>query len=133
MSPSLKYSNSEKTLQNGLNHSQIHSTAGIDFIAFKKDTPVRMPPFLVGVYRWDNWLLSEILLRTSITVMDVTQSIFIIHQQRKKLEGQKPEPHARRRGAVYNDVLAKNISGEDYKVGFINNANQILSGNCEQS
>ncbi|CAF4344453.1 unnamed protein product, partial [Rotaria magnacalcarata] len=126
-------SDSEKTLQNGLNHSKIHSTTGIDFIAFKINTSVRMPPFLVGVYRWDNWLLSEILLRTNITVIDVTQSIFVIHQQRKKLKGEKPEPHSLRRGAVYNDVLVKNISGEDYKVGFINNANQILSGNCEQS
>ncbi|CAF1937112.1 unnamed protein product [Rotaria magnacalcarata] len=133
MSPSLNYSDSEKTLQNGLNHSQIHSTTGIDFIAFKINTSVRMPPFLVGVYRWDNWLLSEILLRTNITVIDVTQSIFVIHQQRKNLEGEKPEPHSLRRGAVYNDVLVKNISGEDYKVGFINNANQILSGNCAQS
>lgn len=54
MSRSLNYSDSEKTLQHALNNSRLHSTTGIDFIAFKTDTPMRMPPFLVGVYRWDN-------------------------------------------------------------------------------
>lgn len=78
-------------------------------------------------------MLSEILLRTNITVVDVTQSIFVIHQQRKEQDGEKPIHHASRIGAVYNDILTKNISGVDYKVCFINNANQVLSGDCEKN
>ncbi|CAF4405830.1 unnamed protein product [Rotaria socialis] len=92
-----------------------------------------MAPFLVGVYRWGNWLLSEMLLRTNATVIDVTQSTFIIHQKLKELDGQKPLHHSSRIGAVYNDELTKNISGADYKVGFINNAPQILSGDCQKN
>ncbi|CAF3854211.1 unnamed protein product, partial [Rotaria magnacalcarata] len=133
VSRSLNYSNPANTLQDALNNSQITSTADIDFIAFKTDTPIYMAPFLVGVYRWDNWLLSEMLLRTNITVIDVTQSTFIIHQKLKELDGQKPLHHSSRIGAAYNDELTKNISGTDYKVGFINNAPQILSGDCQKN
>ena len=133
MSHSENYSDPQKTLQDGLNNSRIHSTTGIDFIAFKTKARLFMPPFLVGVYRWDNWLLSEIILRTNISVIDVTDSIFVIHQQPKKIAGQKQPPHSSRVGADYNDRLAKNISGVDYKLGFINNSPRKLSGDCQKN
>ena len=130
---SFNYTDPEETLKDGLNNSRMHATTGIDLISFKVGTLPRIPPFLAGVYRWDNWLLSEILLRTNITVIDATQSTFIIHQQPKLDEGKKFVPHSSRAGAVYNDQLTKKVSGFDYKVGFIHNAHQILSGDCQKN
>ena len=122
----------EKFFEEGLSKSRLHSTTGIDFIAFRVAMDIRMPPFLIGVYRWDNWLLSEIILRTNITLVDVTQSVLAIHQKATQADGAKPMPHSSRVGASYNDDLTKNMSGSDYKMGFIHNAHQALSGNCQK-
>lgn len=91
-----------------------------------------MPAFLVGVYRWDNWLLSEIILRTNITLIDVTESVLAIHQQPREEPGAKSQNHSARLGAVYNDILTKNASGVDYKLGFIHNAHRKLQGVCNK-
>jgi hypothetical protein len=121
-----------KILEHAFSNSRQHSTTGIDFIAFRTTMRIRMPPFLIGVYRWDNWLLSEIILRTNITLVDVTESVLALHQQAKQPEGANPIPHSGRTGASYNDGLAKNASGVDYKMGFIHNVQQTLSGNCQK-
>ena len=126
------HSNSQQILNDALNHSQIHSTTGIDLIAYRINSKIRMARFLVGVYRWDNWLLSEILLRTNVNVIDITQSAVIIHQQQPIAQDKQVIHHSQRHGAIYNDQLTKNLSNVDYKLGFIHNANEILVGDCHQ-
>ncbi|CAF4614760.1 unnamed protein product, partial [Didymodactylos carnosus] len=57
-----------------LSTGRLHGPSGTDFICYKLNDqhhPIikRMPPFLSGIYRWDNWLLSEFLLTTNVTVV----------------------------------------------------------------
>lgn len=129
---SVNISNPEEILENAKLYSKLHSTTGIDMIAFPVKLQMAMPPFLVGVYRWDNWLLSEIILRTDVTLIDVTTSALAIHQQVSVENGGTQQNHSARLGASYNDALTKNTSGNDYKLGFIHNAHRILEGDCQK-
>lgn len=117
-------------LKNAIMHSRRHHTTGIDLIAFRAKIHLPVLPFLVGVYRWDNWLLSEVILRTNKTVIDITDSSQIIHLQPKNTGNGSIIPHQSRPGADYNDALTKNVSGNDYGLGSIHNAQKILIGDC---
>jgi hypothetical protein len=127
ISRSLRNSDPEAILRDASIHSKIHRASGIDLIAFRTELPIRMLSFLTGVYRWDNWLLSEILLKTNKTVIDVTQSSRIVHLQSKDTEN-----HERRYGAPKNAALVKNASANDYRLGTIGNAHKVLVGDCRQ-
>ena len=89
--------------------------------------PVSFPPFLAGVFRWDNWLLSQLILDDSVSVIDVTSHVLIVHQSKGKAV------HEDTTGASYNDQLAKSLSGSHYKIGTIDNAGYILEGPCVRS
>ena len=130
--PSINISDAAEILKDAKVNSKLHSTTGIDIIAFRTKLRIAMPPFIVGVYRWDNWLLSEIILRTNLTLIDVTASVTAIHQQSQQGTSNTSQSHSSRHGASYNDVLTKNASGVDYKLGFINNAHRILTGDCQK-
>lgn len=128
-------------------NGQLHSAYGIDLFVYRKNalselkfsgaagedesmivaapsspTGLRLPPFLAGVYRWDNWLLSQAILDDSVTVIDMTSSVLFVHQESGR-EKQKD-----RIGATYNDALVKSLSGSHYKIGTIDNAGFLLQG-----
>lgn len=129
---SLTNSDPEAILKDASIYGKLHPASAIDFIAFRTVLPIRMPSFLTGIYRWDNWLLSEILLKTNKTVIDITQSSRIVHLQAKDTENHEPIHHEQRHGATYNAELVKNVSANDYKLGIIYNAHKILVGDCRE-
>ena len=102
-------------------NGRLHDHFGIDlFVYHRKHFPQTFPPFLAGVYRWDNFLLAHFILRGDIAVVDVTQHGLIVHQELTSLN------HNKRRGAEYNDALVKSVSGRDYLLGHVDNADYQL-------
>ena len=101
---------------------ELHSEFGIDLFAYPKSLfdDLNFPPYLAGVYRWDNWLLSEMILRDHVAVIDATRRGLVVHQEMGKVG------HQGRTGAAYNDALAKGRSGLKYKIGNIQNTDYVL-------
>jgi len=134
-----------------INNGQMHSPFTIDMIAYRKKVltelkvddsdsagsnaaaaaslptspgSVRFPAFLAGGARWDNWLLSQLLLDDSVTVVDVSNSVLLVHMELS---------HGRHQDRValpYNDQLAKSLNANQYKIGSVDNAPYILEGQC---
>ena len=106
----------------------MHSEWGIDLFVYTRTlfATLDFPPFLAGVYRWDNWLLSTLILHDDMRVVDASAPQLVIHQQSS--EGQ-PQ-HNNRPGHEYNDEIVKARVGSLYKIGHINNANSIVKGTC---
>ena len=62
---------------------RLHGPYGIDYLAFPKDTRIplhRMPDFLIGIWKWDNWIVDN-MIKSDINVIDGTQAIRAIHLQ----------------------------------------------------
>ena len=106
----------------------MHSEWGIDLFVYTRTlfATLDFPPFLAGVYRWDNWLLSTLILTDDMRVVDASAPQLVIHQQSN--EGQPK--HNDRPGHEYNDEIVKARVGSLYKIGHINNANSIVKGTC---
>ncbi len=109
-------------------HGGIHSEWGIDLFVYTRTVfaSLDFPPFLAGVYRWDNWLLTTLILNDDINVVDATQKGLVIHQQ----SDVKGEEHSKRTGSDFNDRIVKQKVGSLYKIGHILNANTIIQGTC---
>jgi len=89
------------------------------------------PPFLAGVYRWDSWLLSQAILDDSVSVVDMSGSVLLVHQLVPQSKSRVKQQE--RIGAPYNDALAKQLSGTNYKIGTIDNADFVLEGPCARA
>ncbi len=57
----------------------LHSPAAIDYFVFRKGLWPSIPPFGVGRFTWDNWLVMEARRRGAM-VVDGTKRIWAIHQ-----------------------------------------------------
>jgi hypothetical protein len=57
----------------------LHSPAAIDYFVFRKGLWPTIPPFGVGRFTWDNWLVLEARRRGAM-VVDGTKRIWAIHQ-----------------------------------------------------
>ena len=82
------------------------------------------PPFLAGVYRWDQWFVSACILDDSISVLDLSTSVPLVQQHKTQ-----PSPPSKQ-GTAYNDQLVKSLSGNAYKIGYTENAELVLVGTC---
>ena len=109
-------------------HGAMHSEWGIDLFVYTRTVfaSLDFPPFLAGVYRWDNWLLTTLILKDDMKVVDATQPGLVIHQQ----SDVKGEEHSKRKGSDFNDRIVKQKVGSLYKIGHILNANTIVQGTC---
>lgn len=98
----------------------------IDYFVVGKSTAREVinsfPPFIVGAWRWDNVFMSSMYKYTNATVMDATFIAPVLHQL-----SHVEKNHEARRGAQYNDKLAKKYCGDDYFFGTIDFADIILS------
>ena len=107
---------------------KLHSEYGIDLFIYPKAifSLLQFPPYLAGVYRWDNWWLSEMILHDDVTVVDLssTQLPLLTH------DGDRTVDHPTEDGAHYNDRITKLRSGNQYKLGHANNADYKLEGRC---
>lgn len=106
-----------------------HGEWGIDYFVLGskiwEEKLFEFPDFLAGVFRWDNWLLSECIINNKIQVVDATQSVDVIHQDvTDRLD------HWNRSGADYNDALSKSISGQQYRIGNVYFADWNSTGKC---
>ena len=71
----------------------------------------KFPKFLIGIYRWDNAMLSTLLLTRGVKVYDASDSILAMHQ------GIASHNHKREVGSKYNDALAHAFIGKSYIQG----------------
>ena len=85
-----------------------------------KQAFIAMPPFLVGVWRWDSFVLARAILSPSIVVVDATAAVVAMHLQRAAA-GELPQ-HRRRRGTAYCDRLVHDLIGRRYLMGHVLNA-----------
>jgi len=100
----------------------------IDYFVTRKDTYIaylqqKLPPFVIGAWRWDNILMYFIYKFTSVTVIDATLVAPVMHQYENSTV---QRDHHDRRGARFNDELAKQISGKELLFGTIDFADVIL-------
>jgi hypothetical protein len=80
-----------------------HAGWAMDYFIFSRHSlPIEhMPPFLVGVWRWDNWLLGETIRLRGVSVVDASSTIMAIHLGNTTTRLQD------RTGASYNNLLWK--------------------------
>ena len=110
-----------------LNRSTLHDAFGIDVFVVAgarfAELSATFPPFLVGVYRWDNWVLAALLRTSSVSapVVDVTGTMTVGHDD-------VVSDHLRDDGREYNDDLVKAELGRWYRVGNIDNADVLVVG-----
>jgi len=60
-------------------HGRRQTHSAIDYFAFSKGTWGEIPPFALGRFRWDNWLLYDAISR-NVPVVDLTGYVVPIHQ-----------------------------------------------------
>lgn len=90
---------------------------------------IAMPPFLVGVYRWDSFAVARAILSPSIAVVDATAAVVAAHLQRAQTG--KLSQHRHRRGASYSDRLVHNLIGRRFLMGHTLNADYELTAGGE--
>lgn len=57
----------------------LHRPTGIDYFVFKRGMWGAIPPFAIGRFSWDNWLIYR-ALELKIPVVDASQRVVAIHQ-----------------------------------------------------
>jgi hypothetical protein len=107
-----------------LQQAEIHPLFGIDYFIYTRDRAIPLLPFLVGRWRWDNWLLNK-HISTHGMVVDGSEVILAIHQQTR--EGLNFN-HAERPYANVNEELVINESGLAYEGGRLDYVPYVLKG-----
>ncbi len=78
----------------------LHRPTGIDYFAFHRDLWGRLPPFAIGRFSWDNWLIHR-ARHLRVPVIDATACVTAIHQNhdyshaRGGAKGARSGPEAR--------------------------------------
>jgi hypothetical protein len=78
-----------------------HTKWAMDYYLFTKSSLpfASMPPFLIGNWRWDNWLLDATLRYTRVAVIDATATILALHLKTSSIG------LSDRTGAEYNNRI----------------------------
>lgn len=58
---------------------KLHGRWGIDYFLFRRGVYRDIPPFAIGRYAWDNWLIYKIR-SLGLPVIDATRMVTIVHQ-----------------------------------------------------
>jgi hypothetical protein len=92
----------------------------------RKRTPAAliMPPFLVGVYRWDSYVMATAIAHPDVAVVDVTAAVTAFHLQGAAVG--REAGHVKRAGSVYADRLVRALIGKRYLTGHTGNADYEL-------
>lgn len=70
----------EKTLQGLLlRKGKLHEPNGIDFFCFPRDMFTDIPPFAIGRFAWDNWLVWQAWAK-GVPLVDITEAVAVVHQ-----------------------------------------------------
>jgi len=64
----------------------LHNEYGIDYFIFTKGSlPLHMmPDFLIGAWKWDNWLLDTVVRKSNVPLIDTTEVVQAVHLQTTK-------------------------------------------------
>jgi len=102
----------------------LHEEKAMDYFMFLTEFPPRMPPFLIGRVRWDNWLVAWYTGSKSAVAIDVTAGIKAIH-----LNSAVRSESASRAGNDYNIGLVTTPEdvGNVRLMGFIRESDIFLS------
>lgn len=70
----------EKNLKNlAVRTGRLHEPNGIDFFCFPRNLYTDIPPFAVGRFAWDNWLVWRARAEGA-SLVDVTETVVPVHQ-----------------------------------------------------
>lgn len=58
----------------------LHTDSAIDYFIHSNTTFSKIHPFAIGKFFWDNWLVGNAFKRPEVMTIDVTDSVFVIHQ-----------------------------------------------------
>jgi len=78
----------------------LHRPTGIDYFVYHRDLWGRIPPFAIGRFSWDNWLIHR-ARQLRVSVIDATRCITAVHQNhdyshaRGGAKGARSGPEAR--------------------------------------
>ena len=71
-----------------------------DYFVFPSGMIKDMPPFLIGRYAWDTWLVSHTYIERKIPVIDASQAVFVIHQDHSRHRHDRAHPLCKRNVAM---------------------------------
>lgn len=102
----------------------LHDVKAMDYFMFFAELPPRMPPFLIGRVRWDNWLVAWYTGSKSAVAVDVTEGVTAIH-----LNSVVKQESANRPGNDYNIGLVTTPEdvGNVRLMGFIRESDLSLT------
>jgi hypothetical protein len=92
-------------------HGRLHGPSGIDYFVFPKGAFADMPPFAIGRFAWDNWILYD-AKRRAMPIVDLTSEVVVVHQDHGYehhpggREGILRGPEARANAALIGDGVA---------------------------
>jgi hypothetical protein len=102
-----------------------HFDWGLDYFFFSGDRYIELPPYLIGRWRWDNWLLAEHLKIGN--VVDGSSTILAIHQQTNVSVFSL---HDERRGSDVNQEIAYSHGLNQHYVGMLRYTDYVIRGSA---
>ena len=98
---------------------KLHGKFGLDYFLFSPEALAvirkEIPPFIIGVFRWDNVLLTQLMLHSDVLVYDASDIVQPVHQ------GTVEHNHLAEAGSMYNQKLAEKSVGHAYLFGNTDN------------
>jgi hypothetical protein len=63
-----------------INDGHMHTDSAIDYFIHTNTTFPKIHPFAIGKFFWDNWLVGNAFRRPEVITIDLTETVFAIHQ-----------------------------------------------------
>eukprot|EP00276_Gloeochaete_wittrockiana_P005797 CAMPEP_0184662660 /NCGR_PEP_ID=MMETSP0308-20130426/44288_1 /TAXON_ID=38269 /ORGANISM="Gloeochaete witrockiana, Strain SAG 46.84" /LENGTH=518 /DNA_ID=CAMNT_0027104835 /DNA_START=380 /DNA_END=1936 /DNA_ORIENTATION=- len=101
-------------------YGTLHGDYAIDYFVMRRRLVEKMqlPEFLLGTWRWDNWLLSDTLSRRDVAVVDASRVLLAVHQGRSNAGRSHRRP-----GHQHNEDINKRYNGGKLnQIGRVSNA-----------
>lgn len=104
----------KNTKKIALKDGELHAPSGIDYFLHTKTTYPFIYPFAIGKFWWDNWLMGNAFKRNTVKTVDVTESVFAIHQNSPWFQGNKALSYDKKQEFLRSDEVIKNHSFDNY-------------------
>ena len=100
--------------ETALKDGEMHAPSGIDYFLHTKTTYPFIYPFGIGKFWWDNWLMGNAYRRSNVKTIDVTESVFAIHQNSPWFQGNKSLGNEKKQEFLRSPEVIKNHSFDNY-------------------
>lgn len=104
----------ENVKQVALKDGEMHAPSGIDYFLHTKTTYPFIHPFGIGKFWWDNWLMGNAYKREHVKTVDVTSTVFAIHQNSPWFQGDKALEYDKKQEFIRSPEVVKNHSFDNY-------------------